>query len=80
VPTVTTCIGTGTLSGAVGYEATDHRGRRIGRVEEVVASVDPRVLDAVVLRTGLFGRHVALLPGDHLTEVVPLLRLLVTDA
>ena len=57
----------------------DARGRRIGRVHHVVVSSDPRMLDAVVVRSGVFRQRLSLLSPDRVTEVIPMLDLVVVD-
>jgi len=57
----------------------DTRGRRIGRVHHVVVSSDARMLDAVVVQSGVFRRRLSLLPPDRVTEVIPMLELVVVD-
>jgi hypothetical protein len=82
---VTSCarperVGAARLRESVGFHVVDPRGRCIGRIDEVMVSDDARVVDAIVVRSGLFGRRISLLSPESLAEVIPALRTVVTEA
>ena len=55
---------------SIGFQVVDVLGHRIGRIDDVLP-------EAIVVRSGFRGRHVSLLTPDRLTEINPILRLVV---